>query len=118
MAAGTGSTAAGIVAGLDLAAARSRQAGDPSAVRRVVIVPVINLHTEDGQQSLSEEITDLRRQLAELNSRQCDTLLEENCANAVNWQLLDGFQFGAYGKIPGRIKNVFCRSLRVVFKSP
>lgn len=104
VAAGTGSTAAGIIAGLDLAAARSRQAGDSIAVRRVVIVPVINLHTEDGQQSLSEEITGLRRQLAELNSRQCDTLLEGNYANAVSWQLLDGFQFGAYGKFPAELK--------------
>ncbi|WP_299768468.1 pyridoxal-phosphate dependent enzyme [uncultured Pseudoteredinibacter sp.] len=104
VAAGTGSTAAGIIAGLDLAAARSRQAGDSPTVRRVVIVPVINLHTEDGQRTLAAEITGLRRQLAKLNGHHCDTLLEENYANAVNWQLLDGFQFGAYGKFPAELK--------------
>ncbi|WP_299975150.1 pyridoxal-phosphate dependent enzyme [uncultured Pseudoteredinibacter sp.] len=100
VAAGTGSTAAGIIAGLDLAAARSRLQGKSPAARRVVIVPVINLHTIDGQQGLSEDIALLRQQLAELNAHQCDALNDANWSNTVSWQLLDGFQFGAYGKFP------------------
>ncbi len=100
LAAGTGSTAAGVLAGLDLAAQRSLKAGRVPVKKRLLIVPVINLVSSDGEPSLLLDIKCLRTQLAIINEKIEGFKIQASSEAWVEWACVDGFQFGGYGKYP------------------
>ncbi|GAA6152714.1 hypothetical protein [Pseudoteredinibacter isoporae] len=100
LAVGTGSTAAGVLAGLDLACRRLIRMGGEPLLKRVLLVPVLNLECRPGQKSVFEDIQALRLQMASINTELWELDAEIETDKWITWECCDGFQFGGYGKFP------------------
>ena len=103
LAAGTGSTAAGVLAGLDLASKRRLKHGEEPKAKRVLVVPVINLHQNSDELSIIEGIRFLRRSLAQFNDKNEGFCSKSSNDKWVSWDCIDGFQFGGYAKFPEKL---------------
>ncbi|MBB6521644.1 1-aminocyclopropane-1-carboxylate deaminase/D-cysteine desulfhydrase [Pseudoteredinibacter isoporae] len=103
LAVGTGSTAAGVLAGLDIACRRQLLQGCRPSFKRLLLVPVIKLQRQPDQKNVLDEIQYLRSQLADVNAERLGVDANVETSDWVQWECCEGFQFGGYGKFPPQL---------------
>lgn len=103
LALGTGSTAAGVLAGLDLACRRQLKKGETPAAKRLLLVPVLKLDCKPGQKNVLDEVNALRAQLAQINAALWDLEDAIEVDEWVQWECCDTYHFGGYGKFPSQL---------------